>query len=58
MASIEWQQQTFKNTTENGSEDVSGWVGGWPVRHPGGAAAVAISLDSDASGLRAATHAR
>ena len=28
MASIEWQQQTFKITTENGSEDVSGWVGG------------------------------
>jgi hypothetical protein len=28
MASIDWQQKTFKIATQNGSEDVAGWVGG------------------------------
>jgi hypothetical protein len=28
MASIDWQQKTFKIVTESGSEEVAGWVGG------------------------------
>jgi hypothetical protein len=28
MASIDWQQRTFKIATENGWEDAAGWVGG------------------------------
>jgi hypothetical protein len=28
MASIDWQQKTFKIATERGSEEVAGWVGG------------------------------